>query len=199
MSTVTASVETIIEGLQCSHAGCACRNASPGRGHVYCPAHDDRSPSFRVSDGCDGKPLVKCLAGCEQDAVIAALRERDLWPQAKGNDSKLEGNRRRPGRETWFEIRVPDGTLVAYHVRYDFPDGYKEFRWVQSDRKTWGLNGHSVADMPLYGIHDLAIDTVGVIINEGEQKIDALRSLGIPAVGTVTGAGKGKKPPSDNA
>ena len=46
-----------------------------------CPAHDDRNPSLFVSDK-NGKILVKCFAGCSQEAVIAALRDLGLWPTA---------------------------------------------------------------------------------------------------------------------
>jgi putative DNA primase/helicase len=51
-----------------------------GAGWVaHCPAHDDRTPSLSVRDSTDGKVLVRCHAGCEQEQVIAALRSRGLW------------------------------------------------------------------------------------------------------------------------
>jgi putative DNA primase/helicase len=53
-------------------------------GMAKCPAHDDRQASLSVSDGRKGV-VVKCHAGCPQEAVIAALR-------AKGID--LGGERR---------------------------------------------------------------------------------------------------------
>jgi len=46
-----------------------------------CPAHDDRNPSFSVSDS-NGKILVKCWAGCSQEEVIGALRSMGLWHTA---------------------------------------------------------------------------------------------------------------------
>jgi putative DNA primase/helicase len=45
-----------------------------------CPAHDDRTPSLSIREA-DGKVLVRCHAGCEQEQVIAALRARGLWTQ----------------------------------------------------------------------------------------------------------------------
>jgi len=45
-----------------------------------CPAHDDHNPSLTISDGHDGKVLVKCFSGCSQEKVISALRSLDLWP-----------------------------------------------------------------------------------------------------------------------
>lgn len=54
-----------------------------GRSHMAkCPAHDDRSPSLRVSEGDDGRALVFCLAGCTTDDVLDAigLSRADLFP-----------------------------------------------------------------------------------------------------------------------
>lgn len=46
-----------------------------------CPGHNDRTPSLSIADGADGKILVHCHAGCSQEAVIAALEARALWPR----------------------------------------------------------------------------------------------------------------------
>jgi hypothetical protein len=43
-----------------------------------CPAHGDREPSLSIRAG-DGRVLVRCHAGCDQEQVIAALRSRGLW------------------------------------------------------------------------------------------------------------------------
>jgi len=51
-------------------------------GMARCPAHDDKNPSLSVTE-TDGRILVRCHAGCEQDQVIGALRSRGLW-----NDSE---------------------------------------------------------------------------------------------------------------
>lgn len=52
-----------------------------GRGSWTCPAHEDRSPSLAVKAGNDGRVLVRCFAGCETPAVVAAvgLGLRDLF------------------------------------------------------------------------------------------------------------------------
>ena len=47
-----------------------------------CPAHDDREPSLSISDGKDGKVLVRCHAGCDQRDLIAALRARGAMGNA---------------------------------------------------------------------------------------------------------------------
>jgi putative DNA primase/helicase len=54
-------------------------------GMCQCPAHDDQTPSLKVSAGDNGKVLIKCFAGCTQESVIAALRERRLWNTGQRN------------------------------------------------------------------------------------------------------------------
>ncbi len=44
-----------------------------------CPAHEDRRPSLSIRDSDDERVLVHCHAGCPQEAVIEALRRRNLW------------------------------------------------------------------------------------------------------------------------
>ena len=63
------SADAIIEALGGNSSG-MCR----------CPAHDDNTPSLHVSEGASGKVLVKCHAGCSQEAVINQLKGLRLWP-----------------------------------------------------------------------------------------------------------------------
>lgn len=64
----------------------ALTRALAGRWHgsyglACCPAHDDHNPSMAITDGED-RLLVRCHAGCDQAAVIAALKDKGLWPEA---------------------------------------------------------------------------------------------------------------------
>src|SRR6266849_2941329 len=45
---------------------------------VKCVAHNDHVSSLDITDR-DGTILVLCRSGCEQVAVISALRARGLW------------------------------------------------------------------------------------------------------------------------
>lgn len=38
-----------------------------------CPAHDDRRPSLSISEGRDGRTLVRCFAGCAPESITNAL------------------------------------------------------------------------------------------------------------------------------
>jgi putative DNA primase/helicase len=67
------NAETIAEALGGRKAG--------GSWTARCPAHEDRTPSLSIRDADDGKVLVRCHAGCDQEQVIAALRSRGLWTE----------------------------------------------------------------------------------------------------------------------
>lgn len=87
-----------------------------------------------------------------------------------------------------YELRDPAGVVVAYHCRRDFADGSKNLWWQNPEGKA-KLGGKS-ADLPLYGCEHLGAlepDTPVVVV-EGEKAQEALRQIGIAAVGTVTGA-----------
>ena len=53
-----------------------------GKGFLApCPSHDDHDPSLSIADGDNGKPIVHCLAGCSQEAVITGLAGLGIWPE----------------------------------------------------------------------------------------------------------------------
>jgi hypothetical protein len=82
------TAETIRQALRCDNPRCTCHKPT---GHVHCPAHRDETPSLQVSEK-DGKLLVKCFGGCSQEAVIEALKARNLWPISEKN-KKYKGNK----------------------------------------------------------------------------------------------------------
>ena len=52
---------------------------------AQCPAHDDNQPSLSVSEGREGKVLIRCHAGCETPSIVAAIgmTMRDLMPASR--------------------------------------------------------------------------------------------------------------------
>ena len=52
-----------------------------------------------------------------------------------------------------YEIRAPDGTLEALHVRKDLPLGRKDFSW-QLPNGIKGLGGRAAKTLPLYRLRD---------------------------------------------
>lgn len=89
---------------------------------------------------------------------------------------------------TFYEVRDRAGVVMAVHKRVDDSAG-KRVAWLQSDGST-GLNGTPVADLPLYGLHRMSEwpEPVPIVVCEGEKVAEALWSIGIAALGTVTGA-----------
>jgi putative DNA primase/helicase len=97
-----------------------------------CPAHDDRAPSLAIADARDGKVLVRCHAGCDQQDVIAALRARGLWdaderhpacfsmrpdrvpPPEADNDAM---RRTEAALAIWRGSQAAEGTLVETYLQ----------------------------------------------------------------------------------
>jgi hypothetical protein len=95
-----------------------------------CPAHDDRVPSLSICDTNEGKVLVHCHAGCDQDRVIAVLRSRGLWdvknhrlltrpaPHVIANDrpDQDSAKRTKAALAIWRTAKPADGTLVETYL-----------------------------------------------------------------------------------
>ena len=117
------TAETIAKALGGRKAG--------GRWMARCPSHDDREPSLSIRDADDGKVLVRCNAGCEQEQIIATLRSRGLWTESGRRlftrlTPRIVTKRSQPGRDDtkrteaalaiWEVARPPDGTLVETYL-----------------------------------------------------------------------------------
>ena len=63
---MSTAIDRVIEALE--RKGCR-RSGS----EWTCPSHDDSTPSLSVSEGNDGRVLLKCQAGCQTEKVIADL------------------------------------------------------------------------------------------------------------------------------
>jgi hypothetical protein len=79
-----------------------------------CPAHEDGSPSLSLTER-DGRVLVHCHAGCEQTAVIDALRARGLWPERERRDWTAEERREWGRRRRMAEQEAH--ALIAWRAR----------------------------------------------------------------------------------
>lgn len=91
---------------------------------------------------------------------------------------------------TVYSIRDTTGAVIAEHVRVDLSTGKRVFWQLPGCDPRDGLMGLSTPDLPLYGseyLNDLPVGAE-VVVTEGERARDALWSLGIPSVATVTGA-----------
>jgi hypothetical protein len=58
--------------LVCSRLGDV--RPKPGGGYTAkCPAHEDDHDSLSIDAGDDGRALLKCFAGCDNEAIVKAL------------------------------------------------------------------------------------------------------------------------------
>lgn len=156
-----------------------------------CPAHDDRQASLSISAGDGERVLIHCHAGCEADAVTAAmgLTMEDLMPARPS----ANGTRPTPGAGpargvTRHMICDAEGNALAVHARIDKPDG-KDIWWERPDGAK-GLPPLLKPDRLLYGL-ELLDQRPGdyVVLAEGEKATDALRAVkGLVVLGTVGGA-----------
>jgi hypothetical protein len=64
---------------------------SNGSWKALCPAHEDREPSLSVTEGDDGRALVKCFAGCDTEKIVVrlGLEMSDLFEQRNGHKKKF--------------------------------------------------------------------------------------------------------------
>jgi hypothetical protein len=108
-------------GRKCGHSWIAC-----------CPAHVDRMPSLSITETHEGKILVHCHAGCDQENVIAALQARGLWtahsersrhalheadPKRASALDNAATKRRDAALAIWRAARPAEGTPVEIYLR----------------------------------------------------------------------------------
>jgi hypothetical protein len=205
MSGKTITVEKIVNALSCGNPGCSCGRKSGSGWVTHCPAHDDEHPSLSISEGEDGKLLVKCFAGCSQDAVIEALKVKGLWPvRANGNGFE---------QSNYASFTTVGLTLGALAKAKHLPLDYLKSMGL-SDRKRNGVSsvsipyvneeGQEVAvryrlaidgnqkfawrrgdKVPIYGLWRLQEirDAGWVLLVEGESDCWTAWHCGLPALG----------------
>lgn len=138
-----------------------------------CPAHDDRNPSLAIRDGDDGRVLVRCHAGCAQHDVIAALRERGVWPD---NDAQT-----RSEIVAAYDYTDAAGKLLYQVIRF-VPKGFAQRR-PNGAGWTWRKHPEQV----LYRLREV-LEAPIVFVAEGEKDVETLREYGFVATTNAGGA-----------
>lgn len=156
-----------------------------GTGFVCkCPAHKDDKASLSIGQGDSGKLIWKCHAGCDQQAVFEALKQKGLLPERERSPVRSSGPKRIVKEH---DYRDADGKLLFQVVRFE----PKSFAQRVPDRSTdtgwkWGLNGVRTV---LYRMPEVAI-AQKVYIVEGEKDVENLVALGVTATTSPMGADK---------
>lgn len=167
-----------------------------------CPSHDDRRASLSIREGNEGRVLLKCFAGCEYAAIMAALelqpgegftpRERPASTHTRSGFDSLESAvdyyRRTIHREVArWQYRDARGNSIGLALRFNNRDGTKQFRPVFIIDGKW--HPTFLKPRPLYGLELLAQRTGEcVYLAEGEKCADKLRELGLLGVSCCGGA-----------
>lgn len=173
---------TILSALACGSGACSCAAAARrGSGLTHCLTHVDTTPSLNVSDR-DGRTLVHCHGGCDQDTVLGALSERGLWNGAEPAAS--------PTRVVARYSYTDEAGALLYELERLEP---KRFRVRRPDGKGGWVYGLGDAPRVLYRLPELRyVAKAGwrVYVVEGEKDADALTALGLRATTAPFGAGK---------
>jgi putative DNA primase/helicase len=101
-----------------------------------CPAHEDKRNSLSITEGSDGRILVKCFANCTFEKICAAKvwKASDLFVPPNGNGNGLRKSPRRIGAE--YDYRGESGELLYQIVRYDQKD-FRQRRPGGNWGRTW--------------------------------------------------------------
>jgi len=150
-----------------------------------CPAHEDRRASLSISEGDDGRVLVKCHAGCSLSAILGrlCLEERDLFPPREG------GSQPRGRIVASYDYTDEAGTLLYQVVRFD-PKDFRQRRPDATAGWSWSLGGVRRVLFRLPGVVKAASAGGAVFVVEGEKDVLALERLGLTATTNPGGAGK---------
>jgi len=158
------NLETILDRLHGVRKSGAARTA-------LCPAHPDKKASLSISEGKDGRILLKCFAGCTVEAICEALglTSSDLFVHPNG-----KGQQKRKVVATYDYIDER-GKLLYQNLRYE----PKDFRQRRPNGKGWSWMLGDVRRVP-YRLPEI-ISADFVLIVEGEKDADSAKGLGFVA------------------
>ena len=147
-----------------------------------CPAHDDQRASLTIGEGEDGRALVKCHAGCANEAIVTALgmTMADLMP-TKG----MHGAR--SAIAATHDYRDEAGDLLFQVVRFE-PKGFRQRKPNAAGGWDWSVKG--TRRVP-YRLPELLADPAATVyVVEGEKDADNLACRGLVATCNSGGAAK---------
>lgn len=153
------------------------------RGKFRCLLHDDQNPSAQIWLDADGRPGVKCYAGCDSTALRRAI---------------FAPRERRPAVD-WritHTYRQPDGRQVQ-SLRFDWPGGLGCPHTTRRKDRTYaactdagphkhcapGQQGRPAANLPVRGLLVALLNDreAPVIVAEGEKAAQYIADAGMTA------------------
>jgi len=169
---------------------------------AQCPCHEDKEPSLAVSEGEDGRVLLKCFAGCNTEDIVAelGLSMADLFPpkeRPQPKQSKPKQNEARRAYQSPTYVYTDEQGKTLFGV---IRTPQKEFWAVRPDGNggwLYGLEGISPVPYRLPEVIEAVRKGEIVFVVEGEKDVDNLRKLGLVATTNHGGAKKWKPYYSD--
>jgi hypothetical protein len=150
-----------------------------------CPLHEDNTASMTVRVLADGKVLVKCHAGCDQNALVAALNlhapERNAEWTPSGDAIAVYDYRDETGTTLFQVVRT-----ATKNFQQRRPDPSAKSGW------TWNLTGTRRVLFRLPELIAAVSEGRNVSIAEGEKDVLSLVAEGEVATCNPGGAGKWK-------
>ncbi len=139
-----------------------------------CPAHRDKEPSLSISER-DGKLLIHCFAGCDQERVIGVLKARGLWPESERSNADAD-------IQAIYNYTDAAGELLYQIVR---KRGKKFLQRRPDGAGGWIWKKHP--DQVLYHLPEV-LEAPILFITEGEKDVETLRDYGFAATTNAGGA-----------
>lgn len=158
---------------------------------VICPGHDDKKASLKISEGDGGRVLMHCHAGCQTEAVCAAvgLTKKDLFPTTPPATPSAEAVK--PRIVATYDYTDADGKLLFQVCRYE-PKGFKQRRPDGNGGCDWNMDGVERVLYKLPRVLKSVRDLADVFVVEGEKDVAAFENRDLCATCNPGGAGKWK-------
>ena len=149
--------------------------------HAKCPAHEDQHASLSVSEGDDGRILLKCHVGCTPQEIVSelGLTINDLFSDDRTAPAS------KPEIVARYNYTDIDGNPLNQKTR--FSD--KSFSWSHKESGKW-TRGHKGTPV-LYNLPALKSNGT-VYVVEGEKDVETMKRNGLISVCGAHGAGSGK-------
>jgi hypothetical protein len=154
-----------------------------------CPAHDDRRASLSISQGEDGRVLLRCHAGCATEDIVASmgLTMSDLFEDTRHVNGPAVPTPR-PRIDVTYDYQDEQGSTLYQVLRYT-PKDFKQRKPDGNGGWVWRLG--DVRRVP-YRLRELLAAPANalVFVPEGERDVNTLANLGLVATCNPGGAGK---------
>jgi putative DNA primase/helicase len=152
-----------------------------------CPAHEDARPSLGVLEGTDGRIVLRCRAGCDTSAVLAALglEMRDLFAEPQAPNGRNGHHRTELAR-----YRYEDESSVHLFDVVRLPGKVFPQEPANGKRGPGCMAGVRLVLYRLPAVLAAVAAGEAVWITEGEKDADALVRAGLCSTCNPGGAGK---------